>query len=182
MRYYIDTEFRERPGTIELISIGIVAEDGRELYAENAFFNWHDVPTDDWLQENVRPHLTGDRTIPAVIRERVLQFAPPDKRPEFWGYFADYDWVVFAWLFGRMIDLPKGYPMWCRDVKQEMARLRLRKDDMPDFTYDGAAHNALADAHFHRHLHREVLRVESERRDQARGLTLSDVTPRARWA
>jgi hypothetical protein len=31
---------------------------------------------------------------------------------------CDYDWVLFCSLFGRMIDLPKGFPMYCRDLKQ----------------------------------------------------------------
>ena len=35
MKYWMDTEFIERPYTIDLISIGIVAEDGREFYAES---------------------------------------------------------------------------------------------------------------------------------------------------
>jgi hypothetical protein len=39
-------------------------------------------------------------------------------RPEIYGYFADYDWVNFCWLFGRMIDLPKGMPRCCIDLKQ----------------------------------------------------------------
>ena len=30
MKYWMDTEFIERPYTIDLISIGLVAEDGRE--------------------------------------------------------------------------------------------------------------------------------------------------------
>lgn len=38
--------------------------------------------------------------------------------PKFYAYFADYDWVVFCWLFGRMIDLPKGFPKYCLDLKQ----------------------------------------------------------------
>ena len=38
--------------------------------------------------------------------------------PEFYAYYADYDWVVFCSLFGRMIDLPAGFPMYCRDLKQ----------------------------------------------------------------
>src|SRR4051812_11038169 len=33
MKYFYDTEFLEDGQTIELISIGIVAEDGREYYA-----------------------------------------------------------------------------------------------------------------------------------------------------
>lgn len=35
MRYFFDTEFYEDGKTIDLVSIGIVAEDGRELYAVN---------------------------------------------------------------------------------------------------------------------------------------------------
>lgn len=38
--------------------------------------------------------------------------------PQFYGYYSDYDWVVFCWLFGKMIDLPKGFPMYCIDLKQ----------------------------------------------------------------
>lgn len=39
---------------------------------------------------------------------------------EFYGYYSDYDWVCFCWLFGRMVDLPKGFPMYCIDLKQEL--------------------------------------------------------------
>lgn len=35
MKYFLDTEFIETVGHIELISIGIVSEDGRELYMAN---------------------------------------------------------------------------------------------------------------------------------------------------
>ncbi len=38
--------------------------------------------------------------------------------PVFYAYYADYDWVVFCWLFGNMIALPSGFPMYCRDLKQ----------------------------------------------------------------
>ncbi len=40
------------------------------------------------------------------------------KNPEFYAYFASYDWVAFCWLFGKMIDLPRGFPLYCRDLKQ----------------------------------------------------------------
>jgi len=32
---------------------------------------------------------------------------------QFYGYYCDYDWVVTCWQFGKMIDLPKGFPMYC---------------------------------------------------------------------
>ena len=40
MKYWIDTEFIERPCTIDLISAGLVAEDGREFYAESSEVDW----------------------------------------------------------------------------------------------------------------------------------------------
>ena len=68
------------------------------------------------------------------IAEEVFQFCTNDSLPiktseyynaqheniEFYGYYCDYDWVVFCWLFGRMIDLPKGFPMYCIDLKQTL--------------------------------------------------------------
>lgn len=117
MKYFLDTEFAEKPCTIELISLGIVAEDGREWYAENLNFNPDNA--NDWVKENVLAHLEGGWTeIPLVdFKDEILSFIGTDT-PEFWGYYADYDWVVFCWLFGTMIDLPKGWPMYCRDIKQ----------------------------------------------------------------
>ncbi len=39
-------------------------------------------------------------------------------QPKFYGYYADYDWVLLCSLWGRMLDLPKGFPMYCKDLKQ----------------------------------------------------------------
>ena len=35
-KYFLDTEFIEDGKTIDLISLGIVCEDGRELYLQNS--------------------------------------------------------------------------------------------------------------------------------------------------
>ncbi len=139
MRFWFDTEFYEDGRTIDLISIGVVAEDGREYYAETG-----DSPflarKSLWLTENVLPHLTGQRKSLYEIKRDLIEFM--GEKPEIWAYFADYDWVVLCQLFGRMIDLPKGWPMYCRDVKQ------LADDrgvaDLPIQT--GQEHNALEDA------------------------------------
>ena len=51
-------------------------------------------------------------------------------KPEFYGYYSDYDWVVFCWLFGKMIDLPKGFPMYTIDLQQESDRIyNLKKEE-----------------------------------------------------
>lgn len=43
-----------------------------------------------------------------------------DYNPQFYTYYGAFDWVVFCWLFGKMIDLPSGFPKYCNDLKQEL--------------------------------------------------------------
>lgn len=148
MRYYLDTEFFEDGPTkpVRLISLGIVAQDGREFYAE-VEQDLSDVS--DWLKANVVPHLTGPRLTREGLAARVLDFV--DDAPEFWGYFADYDWVVFCQLFGSMVGLPRHFPQFCRDLKQLADDLRVPRAAYP--RQAGTAHNALADARWHRDLY-----------------------------
>lgn len=77
------------------------------------------------------------------IRDAVLDFVnvKDNGLPEFWGYYADYDWVVFCQLFGSMMQLPKGFPMYCRDLKQ-----LLDENGNPRFQKDSDTHHALSDA------------------------------------
>ena len=202
MKYFLDTEFHEYKrtwvekevghgysidhehscDTIELISIGIVDENGGEYYAVCKEFDVHAAWNNEWLRDNVLKGIfdyilkeqeislpftlisleylingfgvtkamiassiecfvteptvcvcpLGDRVgnVLKYMKENddVLEWkkefpgyteTKPSK-PEFYAYYADYDWVVFCWLFGRMIDLPKNFPMYCRDLKQLM--------------------------------------------------------------
>lgn len=155
MKYFLDTEFCEAGAhqPIQLISIGIVREDGREFYAESEEFNF--LLCNKWVRENVLPHLTGQRLKLYTIAKDILVFVGDDKRPEFWGYYADYDWVVFCQIFGSMVNLPKGWPMYCRDIKQWCDSLD--NPSLPDDGYvmgkhitKGTEHNALADARWNR--------------------------------
>jgi hypothetical protein len=208
VKYFFDTEFHEYKHdgfnpTIELISIGIVAEDGRELYAVSRDFSWYPAMNNEWLRMNViKPiyeEMTGDQDnknwtlanrgtemlhelfADAVtdqgrtreqIRDDIISFVDDDSGPEFYAYYADYDWVVFCWLFGRMIDLPKGFPMYCRDLKQmldayiegtwEAVKLStwghngLSLDQvkaLPDYPKQKNEHNALDDARWNARLY-----------------------------
>jgi len=158
MKYFLDTEFREFPNEIHLISLGIIAEDGRTFYVENSDFP--EELFDEWLMKNVRPHLLWydkprarnihDCGIGDIhfIREELLKFIGNDI-PEFWGYYADYDWVVFCWIFGRMIELPEGWPMYCKDVKQLMDMAG--NPEKPQ--QSNIEHNALADALYTKELY-----------------------------
>lgn len=118
MKYWFDTEFIDNGKTIDLISIGVVSEDGRKYYAvSNAFYRDN---AGDWLKQNVFPHLPvfEYRKSRDVIARELLDFIGADDKPEFWAYYGAYDWVALCQLLGTMMDLPKGWPSYCRDVKQ----------------------------------------------------------------
>ena len=148
MKYWFDTEFIERGNKypIELISIGIVSEDGRELY-RICSDGWDPSHASDWVTENVISKLedkdTGFWKTRNEIVEEILEFV--DKSPEFWASCSDYDWVVFCQLFGSMIDLPKNFPMFCMDIQQLRISFGISKEDLPKQD-ESSEHNALADA------------------------------------
>lgn len=84
-----------------------------------------------WMYNNEYQHWL-DST--AEFIERGIKFGwGGDVNHEFYAYYADYDWVLFCSLFGRMIDLPHGFPMYCRDLKQ-MLDERLAKKHIEDYT------------------------------------------------
>jgi hypothetical protein len=160
---YFDTEFLEDGRTIELISIGMVREDGREYYAVNRKMPVRRIRKQPWLMANVVPSLPkghGDRRLsvpkrwlfdyadpvvkpPHLIAREVRDFILAEPDPQLWGWYCDYDHVVLCQLWGRMIDLPKGVPMWTNDLKQEAERLGAHA--LPALI-GAREHNALDDA------------------------------------
>lgn len=160
MIYYLDTEFIEFPRTIDLISVALLREDGLDFYAENfdvnlkkanKFVKKNVIPNTKWIKNPYVASFATDTRAYAdiyVIKEKILNFIGRD-HPEFWGYFADYDWVIFCWLFGCMVDLPKGWPMYCRDLRQLADALGKRHGPKENET-----HNALDDVYWNRDFHR----------------------------
>ena len=163
--YCYDTEFLEDGATIDLISIGIACEDGREYYAANVDCDFDRVAEHDWLWANVVPHLPTNKSDwddpnfgrkvtwldrksalvkpKWVIANEVRDFLLAAGEPELWAYYGAYDHVALAQLYGPMIDLPDGLPMWTHELMQllEAAPPGFVKPDQ-----DGDEHNALADA------------------------------------
>lgn len=159
MKYFYDCEFVDDGSTIDLISIGIVCEDGREYYAQSAEFLEHGKPT-PWIRKNVIPHLDNRWTECATIRDEVLSFMDPAQygKPELWGYYSAYDHVAFCHLFGTMIDLPKGFPMYTRDIKQLCDSL-----GDPRLPEQGKGeHNALADARWNKNAWEFLMACQAE--------------------
>jgi len=165
MKYFFDTEFIETPGSIELISIGIVSEEGRTYYAESTCFD--ERRASDWVKENVITKLRwyGNENSTKGFCNSGTQYArtPHEKTevfgtlnlisqtirefigkemPEFWAYYASTDWGVFYRLFWTLMDLPEGWSMYCRDIKQWCDQLG--NPQLPE--KGGWVHNALEDA------------------------------------
>ena len=212
MNYFLDTEFIEgfhkplfgkRRHFVDLISIGIYCEDGREYYAVSNEFNPKDA--NDWVKENVLKKIELDfyrkesaytktyhssvLTLKNFIKWKgksnkqiandIFQFVCPYNKaseyagcasiedgargyletnpPKFYGYYSDYDWVLFCSLFGRMIDLPKGFPMYCIDLKQMMDERGLTKEWKQESCPDPKGeHNALVDARWNYNLYKQI--------------------------
>lgn len=170
MRYWYDCEFLEDGFTITLISIGIVAEDGREYYAVNSDIQLSRVYGHEWLMENVWPHLplvgydaelairssihlgvldlTNTAVKPKqVIANEVRDFLlnhPPNELVELWGWYSAYDHVVLAQLFGPMAAMPKGIPWLTYDLQQLMHDWELDGFSLPE--QESTKHHALEDA------------------------------------
>ncbi|MBX6751233.1 MAG: polyadenylate-specific 3'-exoribonuclease AS [Micromonosporaceae bacterium] len=140
-RYFYDCEFIEDGRTIDLVSIGVVDEHGREFYAVSTEFD--PTPALPWVRRNVLDRLPSPGH-PAWrsrqrIRDDLYEFlVEPLRREdpgpasgasasergrrtyeiELWAWYAAYDHVVLAQLWGRMPDLPREIPRFTKDLRQ----------------------------------------------------------------
>ena len=120
-RYFYDCEFIEDGRTIELISIGVVGQDGREFYAVSTEFDPDRAGT--WVRRNVLDKLPGpaDRAWRSrrAIRDDLYAFLTEPGLPiELWAWYAAYDHVAVAQLWGTMPDLPREMPRLTREIRQ----------------------------------------------------------------
>lgn len=203
IKYFYDTEFLDDGRTIDLISIGIVCDDGREYYAVNENAPWRRILDHPWLMANVIPYLPtlpkeqwaaagfsfidsdhedvkDSSQIAYEVREFILGDGCVTNRNqrELWAYYGAYDHVVLCQtLAGPMVNLPVGIPMFTRDIKQEAARF-----GNPSLPVQASGdHHALSDAR-HNKVMLEFLNgyeaeLESER---ASGWPTSLTSPEAR--
>lgn len=206
MKYFFDCEFIEgfrkplfgrRRHFIDLISIGVVCEDGREFHAISNEYNYNEADT--WVKENVilplykttvygdaRNQTSADNfhkvfgaTIDA-IRYGLFSFffpgatsewigsldelwkAEKTENVELYGYYSAYDHVLLCSIFGRMIDLPNGMPMFTIDLKQMMEERGLTKEWKQKACPDPLGeHNALVDAKWNKQLYDAITTTDT---------------------
>jgi len=96
---------------------------------------------------------------------------------ELYGYYSAYDHVLLSWIFGKMSDLPKSFPMFTIDLKQildekqkyfiDLSRAKNRRKGfgvVPTFDLKKSEnypkqkdeHNALADARWNYELYKFI--------------------------
>ena len=144
-RYFYDCEFIEDGVTIELVSIGVVDEQGREFYAVSTEFD--PAKAIPWVRRNVLDKLPSPADPAWRSRERLrddlLAFlTEPGGDIELWAWYAGYDHVVLCQLWGAMPALPRTIPRFTHELRQ-----RWEDRGRPPLPEPGAdQHDALADA------------------------------------
>jgi hypothetical protein len=121
MKIFFDTEFTGLHKDTTLISIGLVADDGRTFYAE--FNDFKTIYVDDWIRENVIKKLTytgvfqvnegtkenvSYKSFGENIRQKLSEWLSQFETVEMWSDCLSYDWVLFCDLFGHAFNIPKN--------------------------------------------------------------------------
>jgi len=135
MKIFFDTEFTGLHKNTTLISIGLVAEDGRTFYAE--LNDYDESQVDDWIRDNViknlimNPPREGEQEY--YVRSRFREDVPLTEqwslqmrgskqevsdelylwltqfdKVEIWSDCLAYDWVLFNDIFGHAFNIPKN--------------------------------------------------------------------------
>lgn len=173
MKIYFDCEFMESGAdcTLYPLSLAFVASNDNALYvvisdADRSFANEFVVesvlpfldlpPTADFTMalDNLGPvgEVHGNITYVraprlaagALIADWVAQQTPT---PEFWAWYAAYDWVVLCQLHGSMVNLPDNWPRFVRDLRQLTGGINWPPIADVDAPEGLPEHHALADAY-----------------------------------
>lgn len=119
--------------------------------------------TNKQIAEDVFNFCSGD----TLSIEKAKHYNVKYENINLYGYYSAYDHVCFSWLFGKMIDLPNGFPMYTRDLKQELDRenilqaeqKRLGFTDLSDlkmhvkYPKQENEHSAICDARWNKQFH-----------------------------
>lgn len=145
MKFFIDSEFISDGKTIDLVSIAIVCENGKDLYRECCDFDASKATS--WVKENVLAHLSS---IPGSSRDLIAYDVKTfiDKQVpiedianiEFWGDYCAFDFVVLSQLFGTFDTWPDHWPFFMHDLRQLMESSHIFPQP------NESNHNALDDA------------------------------------
>lgn len=174
MKIFFDTEFTGLHKGTTLISLGMIAEDGKKFYAE--FNDYDKSQVNDWIRENVIKHLSfpqneympknhinnctsyACKSNTSKIKDILTVWLNQFDEVELVSDCAHYDMVLFINIFGTAFDLPKNVCSACYDLNQDIAKFHevnghtafdINREEIlrtHDITVQGKKHNALYDA------------------------------------
>ena len=158
MKVFFDTEFTGLHQDTTLISIGLIAENGKTFYGQ--FSDYDREQVDGWIKENVIGNLpatpqelyaTADMVfygcreqVASGLKTWLSQF----DEVEMWSDCLSYDWVLFNQLFGHAFDIPDNVYY----IPFDICTLFKIKGVDPDINREefaemkGVKHNAMHDA------------------------------------
>lgn len=185
MKLFFDTEFTGLRKETTLISIGIVAENGKKFYAE--FTDYNESQCDKWIKDNVLKNLIlsdngkfaselGEDENTTVIlgsksdiRNELSDWLLQFDDVQFVSDVCHYDFVLLIDIFGMAFDLPNNVSASCHDINQDIARYySISERDAFDKSreeivqglcgneIDGNKHNALYDAETIKAIYEEI--------------------------
>ena len=147
MRYFYDCEFVEDGVRVDLVSIGVVDETGREYYAVSTEFDGsRAIP---WVRRHVLDKLPSPADRAWKSRDRIRDelygfLTAPGQRIELWAWYAAYDHVALAQLWGAMPGLPRAIPRFTHELVQRWEDAG--RPELPAPPPAADRHDALADA------------------------------------
>ncbi len=175
MKIFLDTEFTGLHKNTTLISLGMVAENGRTFYAE--FNDYDNTQLDHWLTNNVIAKLkyndrdsfvsmSYDLSIKgecesievkgstSSIKELLEKWLVSFGDVEIWSDCLAYDWVLFCDVFDHAFNIPKNVfyipfdictLMYVKNVNPDVNREIFGLNGR-DVPDNASKHNALWDA------------------------------------
>lgn len=168
MKVFFDTEFTGLHHDTTLMSIGMVAEDGQDFYAE--LTDYDESQVDDWIRENVLANFTHDRytTNMLNLKHRIEEFLSPYDEVEMWSDCLAYDWVLFNSIWGHAFKVPKKIYYIPFDICTFMKIKGIDPDiNREEFAgIDGKKHNALHDAKVIKACYEKLNQTKDEREQE----------------
>jgi hypothetical protein len=112
--------------------------------------SWITLPSPPNVWPSARGSFDLDQASNRIMSKRMVRNAVRDfilggrtEEVELWGWYSAYDHVCMAQLFGTMMELPEGFPMLTRDLKQRQDRFQLPDEQLPG--YATKSHDPLAE-------------------------------------
>lgn len=162
MKVFFDTEFTGLHQYTTLISIGLIAEDGHEFYAE--LTDYDESQVDDWLRDNVISGLFYDDVDPNPnghekyfmrcnskdVSEKLVWWLSQYESVEMWSDCLSYDWVLFCQLWGHAFNIPESVYYIPFDIctlfKAKGIDPDISREEFAEIPTNAGKHNALWDA------------------------------------